>query len=280
MLKLRDGIVELYKKVVTSIPPDVEEAIKRAYATEELGPSKENLSRILENIRTARQSVRAVCPDTGVPVFSIMAPRGLSHLELINTVREATVIATKKVPLMPNAIDVISGENTGDNTGVGFPVIYLEETTDDTLKIDLILRDAGCEQGGRTYRLPVETLNAGMDLDGVRKCVLDTAEKTRWRGCLPYIFGIGIGATDDQVSLSAKRQFFRKLHDYSEYPAIAELERTLLDEINALAKGPDGSFNGTAALGVKIGIGHRHPSLFSVHVSVSCWASRRARLIW
>ncbi|HXX56944.1 MAG TPA: fumarate hydratase [Thermodesulfovibrionales bacterium] len=280
MLKLRDGIVELYKKVATSIPPDVEEALRKAFETEEPGPAKESLSRILENIKVARQSARPVCQDTGVPVFSIAAPKGLSHRELIDTVREATVIATSKVPLVPNAIDVVTGENTGDNTGIGFPVIYLEETPDDTLRIDLILKDSGCEQAGRTYRLPEQSLNAGMNLEGVRRCVIDAVEKRRWSGCLPYIIGIGIGATDDQVVVLAKRQFFRKVHDYSEYPAIADLEKTLLGEINALANGPAGSGKRTAALGVKIGINHRHTSSFSVHVSVSCWASRRARLIW
>ena len=37
MLKLRDGIVELYRKVATSLPPDVEDALKAACVSEKKG---------------------------------------------------------------------------------------------------------------------------------------------------------------------------------------------------------------------------------------------------
>jgi len=36
----------------------------------------------------------------------------------------------------------------------------------------------------------------------------------------------------------------------------------------------------TTALGVKIGVNHRHPASYFVEVSVSCLATRRGRLIW
>ena len=62
MLKLRDGIVELYRKVATSLPPDVEESLKSALSREAKGSAaRASLSVILENIRVARDTVR---PDT------------------------------------------------------------------------------------------------------------------------------------------------------------------------------------------------------------------------
>jgi len=280
LLKLRDGIVELYRKVATSIPPDVEEALKRAYSLEEDSIARESLGIVLDNILTARQTERPVCQDTGVPVFYVRIPRGLSHAEIRNTIQEATVIATMKVPLRPNAVDILTERNSGDNTGVGFPVIYLEETADDTLRIDLMLKGSGCENTGQTYRLPVEGLNAQRDLDGVRRCVLDAVHSAQGRGCPPYTLGIGVGAAKDQVALLAKHQLFRRLPDCSEHPVIADLENRLLNEINQLGIGPLGLGGKTTAIGVKIGINHRHPASYFVDVSVSCWANRRARLIW
>jgi fumarate hydratase class I len=276
MLKLRDGIVELYRKAATSVPPDIEEALKNALASEENALAKESLSRILDNIRTSRQKPSPVCEDTGIPLFSVKAPRGLSHIELRNTIREATVIATGKIPLRPNAVDIITSENSGDNTGIGVPIIYCEETTDDTLKIDLMLRGSGCEDVGRGYRLPDEALGAGMNLDGVMRCALDAVEKVQGKGCPPYILGIGVGATDYQVAVLAKHQLFRRMNDSSEYPSIADLEQSVLAETNRMSN----RLGTTTTLGVKIGITHRHPSSCYVYVSVSCWASRRARLIW
>lgn len=280
MLKLRDGIVELYRKVATSIPPDVEEALKTAYAGEDGLLAKEALGIVLENIRIARQTSRPVCQDTGVPTFYIKIPRGLSQSSLRETIKEATVMATGKVPLRPNAVDILQDKNSGDNTGLGFPVIYFEETSEDTLKIDLMLKGSGCENAGQTYKLPVEDLKAQRDFEGVRRCVLDAVHKAQGRGCPPYTIGIGIGAAKDQTAILAKQQLLRRLPDASEFQQVAELENRLLNEINQLGIGPLGFGGKTTALGVKIGINHRHPASYLVDVSICCWANRRGRLIW
>jgi len=280
MLKLRDGIVELYKKVATSIPPDVEEAMKKAFSSEKNSGAKESLSKIALTIQKSRQTPRPACIDTGIPTFKVKMPRGLSHTEMRNTIREATAIATRKVPLSLSAVDILTGENSGDNTGLGFPVIYLEEAPDDTLAVDLMLRSGECETYGRTYSLPVEELGAGRDLDGVRKCVLDCVKKAGGRGCPPYTIGVGIGAARDQVSVLSTLQLFRRLSDESEYPVIKELEQRLLEEVNELGIGPAGGGGNTTAIGVKIGINHRHPEAYLVDVALACWANRRGRLIW
>jgi len=280
MLKLRDGIVELYKKVATSIPPDVEEAIKTAFSSEKNPGAKEALSRIAETIRKSRQMPRPACLDTGIPTFKVKVPRGLSHTQIINTIREATSVATKKVPLGLNAVDILTGENSGDNTGIGFPVIYVEEAAGDTLTIDLMLRSGECETYGRSYALPTETLDAERNLDGVRKCVLDCVRSAQGRGCPPYTIGVGIGATRDQVTVLSTHQLFRKISDESEYQAVRELEQQLLKEVNELGIGPFGNGGNTTAIGVKIGINHRHPESYLVDVALACWSNRRGRLIW
>ena len=280
MLKLRDGIVELYKKVATSIPPDVEEALKKAFTSEEQPAAKETLSRITDTIQKSRKIPRPACIDTGIPTFRVRIPRGLSHTEIRNTIREATAIATRKVPLGLNAVDIITGENSGDNTGVGFPVIYLEEATDDSLTVDLMLKSGECETYGRTYCLPDAELAAGRDLDGVRKCVLDCVRKAGGRGCPPYTIGVGIGATRDQVAVLSTHQLFRKLSDESEYQVLKELEERLLREINELGSSPVGDVGSTTAIGVKIGVNHRHPESYLVDVALACWSNRRGRLIW
>lgn len=279
MLKLRDGIVELYRKVATSIPPDVEEELKKAHSGE-AGPAKEALAIILENIRTARQSARPVCQDTGIPLFYVRIPKGLSQAAIRETIREATIAATEKVPLRPNAVDILTDNNSGNNTGTGLPIIYFEETAEDTLRIDLMLKGAGCENAGQTYKLPLEELNAQRDIDGVRRCVLDAVHKAQGRGCPPYTIGVGIGGAKDQVAILSKQQLFRKLPDSSRFPEMAEIEKNLLGDINRLGIGPVGFGGKTTAIGVKIGINHRHPASYFVDVSVSCWANRRGRLIW
>lgn len=281
MLRLRDGIVELYKKVATSIPPDIEEAIRLAFPYELEGSNaRSSLGIILDNIKQARETSRPICQDTGVPVFFVKVPAGLSHLDLQNTIIEATRIATEKVPLRPNAVDIVSDKNSGDNTGAGFPIVYLEETLNSTLTIDLMLKGAGSENAGQIYKLPVEELNAQRDFEGVRKCILDAVQKAQGRGCPPYIVGVGIGASKDQVTRLAKGQLMRKLNDINKIDEIDKLEKRLLADINELGIGPQGLGGRTTAIGVKIGVNHRHPASYFIDVSLSCWANRRGRLIW
>ena len=281
MLKLRDGIVELYKKVATSLPPDVREAMEAGLARETEGTNAfATLAVQVENMKLARETVSPICQDTGVPTFWVKIPIGLSHFDMKNTILEATRLATEKVPLRPNAVDSITDKNSGDNTGIGFPVIYMEETRESSLSIDLMLKGAGCENAGQIYKLPFEELNAQRDLDGVRKCVLDTVQKAQGKACPPYILGVGIGATKDQVTKLAKEQLLRRLTDVNKIDELSALEKRVLNEINELGIGPMGLGGRTTALGVKIGVNHRHPASYFVDVSVSCWATRRGRLIW
>ena len=281
MLKLRDGIVELYKKVASSLPPDVREAIESGLAREAEGATASSTLAVqIENITLARDTTRALCQDTGVPTFWVKVPTGLSHIELKNTIIEATRRATEKIPLRPNAVDIITDRNSGDNTGLGFPIIYIEETRESTLTIDLMLKGAGCENAGQIYKLPLAELNAQRDFDGIRKCVLDTVHRAQGRGCPPYIVGVGVGAAKDQVTRLAKEQLLRRLNDVNKSEELAALEARILSELNEMGIGPMGLGGRTTALGVKIGVNHRHPASYFVDVSVSCWATRRGRLIW
>jgi fumarate hydratase class I len=215
-----------------------------------------------------------------VPFFFVRVPAGFGHLSLRNDIMEATRVATKGIPLRPNAVGVLTEKNSGDNTGTGFPVIYIEETKNKNLVIDLMLKGAGSENIGQMYKLPVEELEAERNLEGVRKCVLDAVWRAQGKGCPPYIVGVGIGAARDQVTRLSKEQLLRKLGDANEHKVLSELEGDLLHDLNRLGIGPLGFGGKTTALGVKIGVNHRHPASYFVDVSVSCWADRRAKLIW
>jgi len=281
MIKLRDAIVELYRQAATSLSADVEDALRRAHKKEaKKSNAGTSLSAILENIKAARETARPICQDTGVPVFFVRVPLGIGHLGLRSAIIQATRIATEKVPLRANAVDILTDKNSGDNTGIGFPVIYFEETRSKKLIIDLMLKGSGCENAGRLYKLPFEGLKAERNLEGVRKCVLDTVYEAQGKGCPPYIIGIGIGASRDQVTKLAKEQLMRSLEDTNEVEVLSKFEKRLLNDINRLGIGPLGLGGKTTAIGVKVGINHRHPASYFVDVSVCCWADRRARLIW
>jgi len=279
--EIRDAIVELYRKAATSLPSDIETALKSSLRREDAGSNaRAALSTILKNVDIARETSRPICQDTGVPVFFLKVPAGFSHLKLREEIFKATQIATREIPLRPNAVDILTEKNSGDNTGIGFPVIYIEETKSRKLTIDLMLKGSGSENIGQLYKLPIAELGAERDLEGVRKCVLDTVCMAQGRGCPPYIVGVGIGAAKDQVTGLAKEQLIRNVEDSNEYGVLSRLEKKLLKDINRLGIGPLGLGGKTTAIGVKIGVNHRHPASYFVDVSIACWADRRARLLW
>lgn len=281
MLKLRDGIVELYRKVATSLPPDVENALIKAHKNEKNGSNAEQaLKVILKNITIARETSRPICQDTGVPVFYASVPKEFGQIEIEEAIIQATRIATEKIPLRPNAVDILTDKNSGDNTGIGYPVIYFKESRDNALTIDLMLKGGGSENVGQIYKLPMTELNAGRDFNGVRKCVLDAVQKSQGKGCPPYTVGVAIGAAKDQVTKLSKSQLLRKIDDTNPIPVLAELEVELLKEINKLGIGTMGFGGKTTAIGVKIAVNHRHPASYFVDVSIACWANRRGRLTW
>lgn len=278
---LQSFIVELYRKAATSLPHDIETALRNACRKEKRGSNAQAaLLTVLENVKIARETSVPICQDTGVPVFFIKVPEGDSHLQIKDTIVRATKIATREIPLRPNAVNVLTEKNSGDNTGLGFPIIYFEETKGRSIVMDLMLKGSGSENVGQLYKLPIAELKAERDLDGVRKCVLDAVCKAQARGCPPYIIGVGIGAAKDQVTRLAKEQLLRNLADKNKHTVLSDFEKRLLYEINKLGIGPLGLGGKTTSLGVKVGVNHRHPASYFVDVSIACWADRRARLKW
>jgi tartrate/fumarate subfamily iron-sulfur-dependent hydro-lyase alpha chain len=82
------------------------------------------------------------------------------------------------------------------------------------------------------------------------------------------------------VTRLAKYQLMRNLKEKNNNKILSDLEQRFLAEINQLGIGPLGLGGKTTAMGVKIGVNHRHPASYFVEVSISCWADRRAKLIW
>ena len=286
MLKLRDGIVELYRKVAISVPKDIEEALNATCSKKTDVLTRSSLECALKKVSFSRAGSCPICEDTGFPVFFVKVPMGLSHRAIREVIVDATRLATQRVPLTPNAVSSITDMNSGDNVGDAFPLVYIDETDEKTLTVDLMLKSGQSENLGQIYKLP-DLLNlggievtAGRDFDGVGKCVLDALSKARGEGCPPYIIGVAIGGARDQVTFMSKKQLMRRLQDVHPDPAIASLEVRILEEINSLDSRPPWTAGQTATLGVKIAAAHRHPESYFVDVSFACWAHRRGRLIW
>jgi len=125
------------------------------------------------------------------------------------------------------------------------------------------------------YSMPYAALDAGRDLEGVRRVVLDAVRKAEGKGCPPGILGVCIGGDRGGAYVEAKHQLLRLLDDVNPDPVLAALEARILADANQLGIGPLGLGGKSTLLGVKIGKLHRVPASFFVTISYMCWENRR-----
>jgi len=279
MQDLTDAFVELVRRAATQLPPDMEEALAEAKGREASGSAAEGaLDTILRNVEMARDGSTPVCQDTGTPIFEVLYPLGVSTRALTEQIRRAVAIATERAYLRPNAVDSLTGVNSGDNTGEDFPTVHFHEWEEDTIHVDLLLKGGGCENVSAQYKLPDARLKAGRDLDGVRRVVLDAVFQAQGKGCSPGVLGVAVGGDRGSSYLKSKQQLLRKLDDENPNPELAALEKRIHEEANQLGIGPMGFGGDTTVLGVKVGTQHRLPASYFVSIAYMCWANRRASM--
>jgi fumarate hydratase, class I len=280
MRDLSQPILELIRRTSTDLSPDVENTLHRAREAEAAGSAAAGaLDTILENVAMARAQSTPVCQDTGTPLFFVRHPAGWSTRELRQQIRSAVAEATKQSYLRPNAVDSVSGKNSGNNLGdEAFPTIHFEEADGEDLVIELILKGGGCENVGAQYSLPDARLGAGRDLEGVRRAILDAVQVAQGYGCAPGILGVAIGGDRGSSYAASKEALLRPLDDANPDPELAELEGRVHREANTLGIGPMGFGGKTTVLGVKTVNLHRLPACYFVTISYMCWAHRRRRM--
>jgi fumarate hydratase, class I len=278
-INLTDAFLELIRRATSDLPPDVCAVIAAAKRREKAGtPAKSVFGQIEENIALARAKSTPICQDTGTNIYNISLPASMPHAEVEKAILKATRKAVKLSYLRPNAVDSVTGANSGDNTGIGQPQIHFHQWKKGHMEVSLMLKGGGCENVGRQYALPNAELGAGRDLEGVRRVVVDAIQNAQGLGCAPGSLGIGVGGDRGSSYLLSKEQFLRPIDDVNPDPILKKLENRLYKDLNQLGIGPMGFGGKTTVLGVKIGKMHRLPASFFVSVSYMCWAFRRARM--
>lgn len=272
----REAVFELVRLAACELPTDVEKALREAHAAEEPGSSAElTLSLFLKNIVMAEERQAPVCQDTGLPIFFINHPEGVSRRLITRVCQDAVAGATTKQYLRHNAVDSVTGKNSGNNIGEGFPAVYFTEWDDPAVEMALILKGGGSENVSCQYSIPYAPLDAGRDLEGVRRVVIDAVRRAEGKGCPPGILGVCIGGDRGGGYAESKHQLLRRLEDVNPDPILAELEGRILADANRLGIGPLGLGGKTTLLGVKIGKLHRVPASYFVTISYMCWENRR-----
>ena len=277
---LEESILELIRVTSSTLPDDIVRAVDQQHEVEDEGSNaKYALGVIKENIKLAKAKSAPLCQDTGTNLYFINCPQSFRQLDFIKVVEKATIAATKLGYLRQNSVDTLTDKNTGNNLGKGAPCFHFHIWEKEELEVRFMMKGGGCENVGAQYALPHTALEAGRDLEGVRKCILDAVIQAQGRGCGPGILGICIGGDRGSGYINSKEQFLRKLDDTNPNETLNDLENTIMTQANKLGIGPMGFGGKTTLLGCKIDYLNRVPASYFVSISYMCWAFRRQGIV-
>ena len=230
--------------------------------------AKEILGRIIENYGIADREDVPVCQDTGVACVFLKIGQDV-HIQgdLTDAVNEGVRRGYGEGYLRKSVVrDPLDRVNTGDNTPA---MLYTELVPGDQIEITVAPKGFGSENMSQ-----IKMLRPSDGVEGVKEFVLKVVEEAGPNPCPPIVVGVGIGGTFDKAAYMAKKALLRSVDVPNKKPLYAELEKELLEKINALGIGPQGFGGKTTALAVNIESCPTHIAGLPVAVNINCHVTR------
>ncbi|MDH5695826.1 MAG: fumarate hydratase [Dehalococcoidia bacterium] len=272
---ITQAVAQLCQEANFELGEDVLSALKRAQQTEESPLGREVLSQLIENARIAEQERLPLCQDCGTAVVFLEIGQEV-HItggDLYAAVEEgirrgyAQGYLRKSIASQPFSARI----NTKDNTP---PVIHGEIVPGDQLKITVMPKGGGAENMSR-----LAMLKPSDGRPGIIDLVVRTVDEAGGNACPPLIIGLGIGGTVEKAMLLAKEALLRRVAEPNPDPEIAELEKEILAQVNALGIGPLGFGGRTTALAVHAEVMPAHIASLPVAVNLQCHSARHKEAV-
>ena len=255
----------------TRLPQDHLSALRRALDDEESELGREVIERLLENAEVARERCIAFCQDTGYAGFFVElgSEVNVSGGEIGAAIDEGVRRGYEEGFLRKSIVrSPVDRTNTGDNTPA---VVYYEPVPGEGLKLTMLVKGAGCDNMSALKMLtPAEGLPA------MKEFVVETIERAGPNASPPLTVGVGMGGPFERAALLAKKALTRPSGEPNQDPELADLERELLDCINATGIGPAGYGGTQTALAVHVESFPTHIAAFPVAVNLDCHSHRTA----
>lgn len=271
---ITEKIAELCIESNIDLKADIRCAFCEALDREENGIAREVIQVLLENADIAREERLPICQDTGMVVVFLEWGQEV-HLiggSLEKAIHAGVAQGYEQGYLRKSVVrDPLDRINTGDNTPA---VIHTKIVPGDRLKITVAPKGFGSENMSRVFMLrPAD------GLEGIRNAVLQSVQQAGPNPCPPIILGLGIGGTMEKAAILAKEALLRPLGEKNPLPFWAELEHSLLQQINALGIGPGGFGGKTTALGVHINVFPTHIAGLPLAINFGCHVTRHSECL-
>lgn len=267
---ITDLVAKLCIQANTKLPDDIVAALDRDRRTEPWPLAKETLNLLWDNMELAETKNLPVCQDTGMAcVFVELGQEVYIDGNFEEAIHQGVRKGYGEGYLRKSIVaDPLRRVNTEDNTPAAITVRLVPG---DGCTITVAPKGFGSENMSR-----LGMLKPADGVEGVKKFVVETVKLAGPNPCPPIVLGVGVGGSFDKVAYLAKHALLRPIDQPNPDPFYADLERELLEEINALGIGPQGFGGKTTCLGLSIEAAPTHVASLPVAVNVSCHVTRRA----
>jgi fumarate hydratase subunit alpha len=268
-------VARLCKEANYFLGEDVLAALRKASAEEESPVGRQILEQILENAGIAANEEMPLCQDCGLAIVFVELGQDVHIVdgELYSAIDEGVRQGYSEGYLRKSAVrQPFSGRvNTKDNTPA---IIHTEVVAGDRLKITVAPKGGGSENMSR-----FAVLKPAQGRQGVVDFVVNAVDEAGSNPCPPTIVGVGIGGSAEKAMILAKKALIRGVGEPSPDPEVAELERELLQRINATGTGPGGVGGTITSLAVHVETFPAHIASLPVAVNLQCHSARHKEAV-
>ena len=266
---LTDVVERLCIEANTKLPGDVKCAIEACRACEDGGIAQGVLDDIITNYNIADRENVPICQDTGLACVFLEIGQDVHFVDgdLSEAIHEGVRRGYTNGYLRKSVVkDPVRRGNTGDNPPA---MIYTEIVPGEQVKVTVGPKGFGSENMSA-----IRMFKPSAGLQGIKDFIIETVENAGPNPCPPMVVGVGIGGTFDKAALLAKKAIMRPLDQPNPDPFYAELEKEMLEKVNALGIGPQGFGGKTTAIGLNIETRPTHIAGMPCAININCPVTR------
>lgn len=267
---VRDAVI----KANIYLPESLKACIEKNAQAETKPLAKNIFCDMCKNMQAADELQIPVCQDTGMAV--IFSEIG-QDVHLVGGDFEAAVNEgvrqgyTEGFLRKSIVADPLRRVNTNDNTPA---VIHTRIVAGDKLTLTVAPKGFGSENMSQ-----MKMFNPTVSPEMIMDFVVDVVRTAGSNPCPPVVVGVGIGGDFEYAAVLSKKALCRDIDQPNADTFYADMEKQLLDRINALGIGCQGFGGDVTALGVNIETFPTHIAGLPVAVNIGCHVTRHVEVV-
>lgn len=262
---------ELCMKANYVLPEDIRQSYLDGQEKEQSPLGKTIFGKMIENCDIACKNSVPICQDCGMAVVFVEVGQdvhitgGLLEDAVDEGVRQGYIDGYLRLSVVRDPLDRV---NTNDNTPA---ILYTRIVEGDQIHITIAPKGFGSENMSA-----MKMFTPAATREDIINFIVDACDKAGSNPCPPIVIGVGLGGTSDKAAYLAKRALMRPAGQFSENPFYAEMEKEIIERVNALGIGPQGLGGTVTALMAAIEPFPTHIAGLPCVVNIGCHVTRHA----